>query len=191
MGDEILQSERRLGQKPSRETENARGKRPRLGVRDEDVPHHARPDARQSETPRDGVQGGGAWSQRHRGRLPGTAAVDRLETQRRLRGGPPQHAVRLERQARGGDPCHGERRAQRHGHALRPPADPTRPDLQRRAHLLESRGGETRHRQGAYRQGRQRYHPPHQLRRHHPRRQRLRHRPRGQPDDEAVVGADR
>jgi L-fucose/D-arabinose isomerase len=41
---------------------------------------------------------------------------------------------------------HRERQPQRRCHAAWPPADQHRPDLRRRAHLLEPRGGQARHR---------------------------------------------
>lgn len=43
-----------------------------------------RPDGRQSQVAGDGIQGRGSGAQRHRGRIPGTAPVDRPLPQRRL-----------------------------------------------------------------------------------------------------------
>ena len=68
-------------------------------------------------------------------------------------------------------------------------ADQPRPDVRRRAHLLEPRGREALHRlrRRGRRQGQRRLHPPHQLRRLLPGRQRPGEGRRRQPPDEALV----
>ena len=88
----------------------------------------------------------GPGPQRHRRGVPGPAALDRPLPQRRLHGGHPQLLLRLERHPRVLRLRHRERLPQRHRDALRAPAHQHRPDLRRRADLLEPGGGEAGHR---------------------------------------------
>ena len=158
-----------------------------MGDGREDDDDRARPDAGQSASGRTRLRRGSARPQRHRRRFPGPASVDRPFPERRFHGGDPEFVVRLERHPPADDLRHGERLPQRRVHVDGLPAHEHRADFRRRAHLLESRGGQTRHRLQALRRLRERPAAPHQFRRGHPRRHRPAE-PQRQAGDEAVLG---
>ncbi len=80
------------------------------------------------------------------GGFQGQRAVDRPLPQRRFHRGDAQLLLRLERHPPADHPGHGKRQPQRRMHALWPSADQHGADLRRRAHLLEPRSGQARHR---------------------------------------------
>ena len=141
-----------------------------MGNRGQNDAHRPRPDAGQSAPGGTRLWRGGAGPQRHRRRFSGPAPLDRPLPERRLHGGDPQFVVRLERHPSTRHHGHRERRAQRRVHAHGVSADEHGADFCRRAHLLESRRGQARHRREVDRPRRQRVVASHQFRFGHARR---------------------